>query len=300
MKHIFIINPHAGPENNYNKIKSTLDGLENNYDIEIHQTTYPKEATEFVKNYATTHPNEELRFYACGGDGTLNEVVSGAVGFENVSIGIHPCGSGNDFVKSIGGKTAYNEIERVLNLKNKKIDVIKVGESNYSINVCNYGFEARVAKHANYLKIKGKKNPYFWGIVNALFTGMKNDITVEADGEIMNKDGKMLLGGSSNGGYVGGKYFCAPRFVLDDGLLEVCLVKCVSIFTLLKLIKQYERGKHLEDKRFDKLLVYKRAKKVKLYSNKPFDICLDGEILTGNEFDLEILNKAINFAISED
>ncbi len=300
MKHIFIINPHAGIENNYNKIKSTLEGLEDKYDIEIHQTTRPKEATEFVKNYATNHPYEELRFYACGGDGTLNEVVSGAVGFENVSIGIHPCGSGNDFVKSIGGKDAYTDIEKILNLKSKKIDVIKVGESNYSINVCNYGFEAKVAKHANLVKIKGKKNPYLRGIINALFTSMKNYITVEADGEVMNPDGKMLLGGSSNGGYVGGKYFCAPKYVLDDGLLEVCLVKCVSVFTLLRLIKEYERGKHLDDNRFEKLLVYKRAKKVKLYSNKDFDVCIDGEILNGKEFQIEILNKAINFAIAEE
>lgn len=299
MKHVFIINPYAGPENNYNKIKSTLVDLEGKYDIEIHQTAYPKEATEFVKNYALSHPKEEIRFYACGGDGTLNEVVSGAVGFENISVGIHPCGSGNDFVKSIGGQSKYTNIEEIMNLPSKKIDIIKVGDNSYSINVCNYGFEAKVAKHANLVKIKGKNNPYLKGVINALFTGMKNHITVEVDGEIINPTGTMLLGGSANGGYVGGKYFCAPRFVLDDGLLEVSLVKCVSVFTLLKLIKQYELGKHLEDKRFDKLLIYKRAKKVKLYSDKPFDVCVDGEIVTGTQFDIEIINKAINFAISE-
>ena len=128
---------------------------------------------------------------------------------------------------------------------------------------------------------------------------MKNNITVEADGEVLNPDGKMLLGGSANGGYVGGKYFCAPNYVLDDGLMEVNLVKPVSIFTLLKLIKQYELGKHLEDERFKDLLVYKRAKKVKLYSDKLFDVCIDGEIINGTEFEIEVLEKAINFAVEE-
>ena len=269
------------------------------YDIVIHKTTEEKDATNYVKRFAEAYPSEEIRFYACGGDGTINEVVSGAINHENASVCVYPCGSGNDFVKSIGRLEFYNDIEKILNAKNKKIDVIKVGEDNYSINVCNYGFEAKAAKHANVVKKKGGKHPYLRGVINGLFTGMKNKITVEADGEVLNPSGTMLLGSSANGGYVGGKYFCAPNFSLDDGLLEVTIVKQVSVFTLIKLIKQYELGKHLEDKRFEKLLVYKRAKKVKIYSDKPFDVCIDGEIITGKEFEIEILEKAINFAVEE-
>jgi diacylglycerol kinase (ATP) len=173
-----------------------------------------------------------------GGDGTINEVVSGAINYPNVSVCVYPCGSGNDFVKSIGTLEFYNDIEKILNAKTKKIDVIKVGNDNYSINVCNYGFEAKVAKYANQIKKKGGKNPYLRGVIRGLFTGMKNKITVEADGEVLNPSGTLLLSSSANGGYVGGKYFCAPNFVLDDGLLEVTLVKQVSVFTLIKLIKQ--------------------------------------------------------------
>ena len=299
MKHVFIINPHAGKVNIYDKAVALITPFMDKYDISIHKTTEEKDATNFVKHYAEEHPNDEIRFYACGGDGTINEVVSGAVRYSNVSVCVYPCGSGNDFVKSIGSLEFYNDVEKILNAKNKKIDVIKVGDDNYSINVCNYGFEAKVAKYANQIKKKGGKNPYLRGVIRGLFTGMKNNITVEVDGEVINPDGKLLLSSVANGGYVGGKYFCAPRFCLDDGLLEFCLVKQVSVFTLLRLIKQYELGKHLDDKRFDKLLVYKRTKKVKLYSDKPFDVCIDGEILNGTEFEIEIMEKAINFAIEE-
>lgn len=299
MKHVFVINPYAGKVNIYEKAVNALSAFMDKYDISIHKTTDEKDATNYVKHYAEAHPDQEIRFYACGGDGTINEVVSGAINYQNVSICVYPCGSGNDFVKSIGRLEFYNDIEKILNAKNKKIDVIKVGDDNYSINVCNYGFEAKVAKHANVIKKKGGKNPYLRGVIRGLFTGMKNNITVEVDGEVINPNGTLLLSSAANGGYVGGKYFCAPNFCLDDGLLEVTLVKQVSVFTLLKLIKQYELGNHLNDKRFDKLLVYKRAKKVKIYSSKPFDVCIDGEIITGTEFNIEVLHKAINFAIEE-
>ena len=299
MKHVFIINPRAGKVNIFDKALNEINKFADKYDISVHKTTEEKDATNFVKRYVESHPDKEIRFYACGGDGTINEVVSGAVNYPNVSVCVYPCGSGNDFVKSIGTLEFYNDIEKILNAKTKKIDVIKVGNGNYSINVCNYGFEAKVAKYANQIKKKGGKNPYLRGVIRGLFTGMKNKITVEADGEVLNPSGTLLLSSSANGGYVGGKYFCAPNFVLDDGLLEVTLVKQVSVFTLIKLIKQYELGNHLKDKRFENLLVYKRAKKVKIYSDKPFDVCIDGEIITGKEFEIEILSKAINFVVEE-
>jgi diacylglycerol kinase (ATP) len=126
---------------------------------------------------------------------------------------------------------------------------------------------------------------------------MKHNVHVEVDGELINPDGKLLLCTFANGGYAGGKYNCAPKFVIDDGLMEVCLVKPVSVFTLLKLIKKYEKGLHLDDKRFEKYISYTQAKNVKIYSKKPFDICIDGEIITGKEFEIEIVEKAIEFAI---
>ena len=140
MKHVFVINPHAGKVNIYDKAVKALSAFMDKYDIVVHKTTEERDATNFVKNYIENHPTEEIRFYACGGDGTINEVVSGAVNHDNVSVCVYPCGSGNDFVKSIGRLEFYNDIEKILNAKNKKIDVIKVGDDFYSINVCLLAF----------------------------------------------------------------------------------------------------------------------------------------------------------------
>lgn len=300
MKHIFIINPHAGAHDSYEPTVNALKPFMDKYDIEIHKTGHEKDATEFIKDYLKTHPNdEEVRFYSAGGDGTLNEVVNGVVGYDNASISLYPSGSGNDFVKSLPNPPSYLDFEKLLTAKNKKIDLLSINNELYCVNVCNFGFDAIVAETANRLKKQGKKNAYTKGIVKALFNGMKNQITVEVDGKTLNPSGKLLLANCANGAYYGGKYKCAPNYVLDDGLIEVCLVNPVSVPTFLKLVKKYSLGEHLTDKRFEKYIVYLRGKKVKMYSDKPFVVSIDGEIISGKEFTVEILEKSLNFGFTE-
>lgn len=297
MKHVFVINPVAGFENSFNLLSKNLQKYKDLYDITVYVTSSIKDATEFSKEFAISHKNDEIRFYSCGGDGTLSEIVNGIAGLANASVTCYPCGSGNDFVKSVGGKEKFLDLEKLFNAKNKVIDLIKVNDV-YSLNVINVGLEAHVCKVANALKGK-TKNPYTRGIIDALFRGMKHSVFVDVDGEVINLDGKLLLSTFANGGYAGGKYNCAPNYKIDDGLIEVCLVKPVSVFTLVRLIKVYEKGQHLKDKRFDKIVTYKQAKNIKLYSNKEFDLCIDGEMYYGKEFNIQIVHNALNFAIPE-
>ena len=136
MKHVFLINPVAGYENSVKKLTAAIEQHRDNYDIFIHVTTGKGEACNFTHEYIVNHPNEEIRFYSCGGDGTLGEVVNGIVGLENASVTCYPCGSGNDFVKSVGGRDRFLNLEKLFNAKNTKVDLIKVNNV-YSLNVVN-------------------------------------------------------------------------------------------------------------------------------------------------------------------
>ena len=248
MKHVFVINPVAGYENSVNKLTVLLDRFTSKHDILIHVTTDEKDASAFSREYALSHPDKQIRFYSCGGDGTLGEVVNGIAGLENASITCFPCGSGNDFVKSLGGKERFLDLEKLFNAKLHKLDLIKVNDY-YSLNVINVGFDARCCKFAN--QYKGKtKNPYTKGIIKALSTGLITDVFIEIDGEVVNPSGKLLLSNFANGGYMGGKYFCAPNFVTDDGLIEFTMIRPTHLLNFARLIKKYEKGKHLEDKSF--------------------------------------------------
>ncbi|MBP3923386.1 MAG: YegS/Rv2252/BmrU family lipid kinase [Ruminiclostridium sp.] len=297
MKTYFIVNPASGKKNSLAEITEKLKGCELPY--EIYSTKGKGDATEFVKKICSSNPDEPIRFCACGGDGTLNEVVNGAVHSDNAEVACYPCGSGNDYVKYYGGKDRFMDIKSLMTAPAKAIDLIKVGD-RYSINVVNFGFDTEVCVTMEKVKSKpviGGGNAYTTGVVKALLTAMKTKGNVYADGELLNEKNRFLLCTVANGKYIGGRFCCAPRSLNDDGLLEVCLAKKISRLTFIKLVGVYEKGKHLDDKRFSDILQYRRCKKVEIKAEKGFAITLDGEVIPGEEFICEIAPKKLKFAV---
>ena len=301
MKNIFIVNPKAGAEDNLKLVKAKIKeaGIEDQCDIYV--TLSKGNATIFADEYIREHPDEEVRFIACGGDGTICEVFNAAIHKENVSVSVFPCGSGNDFIKVFGGPERFSDLKKIIEAPSRKIDVLKVGE-RYSINVVNFGFDTTVAIQVNEDRDKtgkGSKSSYTKGIVKALITSMKNQFKVYADGVLLDSSGVSLLCTLGNGQYVGGSFKCSPRAVLDDGLIEVCLVKTISRLKFVQLIKSYKEGTHLDDPRLQDILIYRQAKKVDVEAPEGFAFSLDGEIIYQNKFSVEVEEKALNLAIPE-
>jgi diacylglycerol kinase (ATP) len=127
---------------------------------------------------------------------------------------------------------------------------------------------------------------------------MKTRCKVFVDGEQIGTD-KMLLCTVANGQYVGGAFRCAPRSESDDGLAEICHVRPVSRFTFVRLIKAYTNGTHLDDPRFDKIINYKKGKKIDVEAPEGFMISIDGELVEANRFSVEVINRAINFVVPQ-
>ncbi len=145
MKHIFVINPHAGKCDATDSIRQQINDLCLDFDHEIYVTSAPGDATFYVQKYCKENPSKNIRFYACGGDGTINEVVSGIVGQPNTEMTCYPSGSGNDYVKYFGGSTEFLDIRRLVSGTVKQVDVMRVND-RYALNVCNFGFDAIVCK----------------------------------------------------------------------------------------------------------------------------------------------------------
>lgn len=296
MKHIFIINPKSGKEDTTAYIRQQLEKTD--FDWEIYNTTAPKDAIRFIREWCGKN-SEEVRFYACGGDGTLSEVVNGAAGFANASVSCYPCGSGNDFVKNYGGKERFLDVEKLCRAENHSIDLIKVNDDIYSVNIVNFGFDAYAVKTMNSVRRKpliGGKNAYNTGIAAAILKAMKNKAEITVDGKPFFND-KFLLCTVANGQFIGGKYQCAPRASLDDGTLDLCLVKPVSVPKFASLIGLYEKGQHLDSEKFRKYICYTRCKSVEIKASEGFFISVDGEIYDGMEFRMEVLPNALKFGI---
>lgn len=300
LKHIFIINPNAGAVNAYPTIKQTLAEYDGKLDYELYQTKDVGDATAFVIQYCEKNPQEMIRFYSCGGDGTLNEVASGVMGHQNASMTCYPCGSGNDFVKYYGDAKQFMNIDNLIHAKEESIDIMKVGD-RYCINVCNFGFDSCVAKtmiRVKRKKIIGGKNAYNYAVFYAMFHARKNKCSMKVDGNFFHS-GDMLLCTISNGSYVGGSYFCAPRSKNNDGLMEICLVKPISIIKFISLMAPYKKGKHLDEPRFEKFVSYLRGKNIEIDAPNGFAISIDGEIVYGTHFMIETQARQLQFAVPQ-
>lgn len=301
MKYIFILNPKAGAGGTEEKLRNEIAALPCSDQCEIYLTKAPLDATEYVKRTLAENHGEKFRFIACGGDGTINEVFSGAVGAESASVSCYACGSGNDFVKVFGGQEKFSNASKLISAPERKLDALKVG-NRYSFNVTNFGFDTTVAITINKERAKsghGSKNAYTKGVATALLTSMKNNCTVTADGEVLNSDGKALLCTVANGQYVGGSFKCAPRAKTDDGLMEVCLIKPISRIRFVKILTPYTNGEHLEREDMKDIITYRQAKTVSVSAPDGFAYSLDGEIIYENSFTIEMVSGALNFACPE-
>lgn len=299
MKHIFVVNPCAGKQDSTTEVTQKVEAYASahaDFDYKIYVTRSAGDATQWVRRYCAEHPGDEVRFYACGGDGTLNEVVTGAIGFENVQVTVHANGSGNDYIKYYGTHDDFNDIGRLVTGTPHAVDVMRVND-RYSINVSNFGFDAMVCKTGNDVRRKpiiGGKHSYTTGIVKNIFTSRSNYVRMSVDGEPF-YDGFMLLCTLSNGQYVGGAYKCAPLSKNDDGLLEVCLFRRMSLLKLVRLIDSYSKGTHINRPEAQALMKYRQGTVVEMASNEAFWLCIDGEMLHSNHYRVQNLHHAVTF-----
>lgn len=297
VEHIFIINPAAGQSDSTHLIESEIAKSASSALCKVYCTKGPGDATAYVAKKCAESA-EPIRFYSCGGDGTLNEVVNGAVNFPHASVGCYPCGSGNDFVKYYGGAEGFLNIDNLINGTEHSIDLIRAG-NKYCINVCDFGFDTAVIKTMEKVKtnkLTSGKRAYFTGVAKALINSMKTPCKVTVDGEIICND-YALLCTIANGTYVGSSFRCAPRSKNDDGLLEVCLMKPVSRFRFFTLLSSYTKGTHVGNPRFNRCMVYRRGKHITIEGDSLFAYIVDGELVNENRVDIEVVEKAINFIV---
>jgi len=297
MLNVFIINPTAGKKDISLDLSQKI--LEVDKDAIIHITSEKLDATNFVRNFCLNNVDKKIKFFACGGDGTLHEVVNGVFGFDNASVGCFPCGSGNDFLKIYKNRD-FTNIKNLINGEEILIDLLAYN-GNYCVNVFNIGFDADVA----YNMIKFKKKPFIGGpmaynaaVVYSLLKKTKHKVKVFIDDKEFFK-GEILLCAVSNGICYGGGYYCTPIARPDDGILDICLVKKVSRFTLLKLIKKYKKGQHINNPKFEKMIYYVKAKKIKFLCENETSFSVDGEVFQTKEIELNIVPRKIKFILPE-
>ncbi len=303
--HLFLINPAAGIVDSTGKLTARIrdafsSAVAPGEEFEILKTKGPGDAVtltrEACRNYAG-----KVRVYACGGDGTLNEVVNGAVGCSNAAVCPVPIGSGNDFIRTLEPvpRKRFLDIAACVRGREVPCDVLKSG-SAYSINSISVGLDAITAKRQEKVKrfpLVSGPMAYKLALGYSFLSAMKNKIRVEADGKPLEDIGEnIVLAVAGNGKFYGGGFQATPYADISDGLIELVAIKTISRLEFLKYVSIYKRGEHIGK---IPCVHYRRCKKVKLFAEKPVTMQFDGEVTELKDPEIEILPGALRLVIPE-
>ena len=292
MKHLFIINPAAGKRDQTQQMTEKIQqaGNAHGLDYRIAVSAAPGDCRRIAREAAQS--GEEYRIYACGGDGTLNEVVGGVAGYSNVAVTHFAGGSGNDFVKVFGPTEAFRDLEALLDSEETEFDLIRCND-DISLNITSVGLDARigteVARYKRLPFVSGSLAYILSAVVNVV-KGVSEHYVVEIDGETI--DAQQTLICACNGQFYGGGFNPVPEADPSDGMLDVLLVRDVSRFKVLEIIGKYKEGKYAD---FPQYIRHFRTKAMKIVCDKPTAINLDGELRTAGTVVIEMAQEKLRF-----
>ena len=295
MKHVFIINPNAGKHDSRQRIYDMADALREKHGLDVQCILTKKQghATELARRLCDS--GEELRFYACGGDGTVNEVANGVIGYDNAAMTVIPVGTGNDFLKNFGGAAPlFADAENLWDGPQFPMDAIDVN-GRIALTIACSGIDARVAadvhKYSESPLLDGKTSYIASLAVNFLFKGIASHWTVTLDDEVIEDDFSLVA--VCNGRYYGGGFMPVAEARMDDGVLNTLVVKKVSRVTFAKFVGPYSKGEY---SKFPEYAHCSTPQVIRIHSEKPDIVtCLDGECMTNSDVTIRLSKKKLNF-----
>lgn len=307
MKTIFIINPQAGKGNDIPKFIDSIEAAASklNVDADFYVTEAPGDGERFVRQYCQEHG--AARFIACGGDGTFGEVLGGIIGFDGAEAGVVPMGTGNDFCRNFGIDPCFESIAMQLGGGTVKCDAIRYRtcidgkiKEGYCANMFNIGFDCAVADKTNEIKTKTFASgslAYFLSIFITLIKKKSTNVQIELDGKLCH-DGELLLTSVANGCYCGGGIKSNPLASINDGLININIIKNVSHLKFISLLPHYMKGSFVGLKRAANVITSQKCKKITLTpKDGKIRLCIDGEIIDAGKTEFEVVHNAFNFVV---
>ncbi|MDX9888898.1 MAG: diacylglycerol kinase family protein [Anaerovoracaceae bacterium] len=312
MKHLFIVNPTAGKgighEDLIERIIEAGKALE--AEVNVYTTKELYDGYYYTKDFLSKlPPGSSLRVYSCGGDGSLNEIMNAMAEFSTTHelfLGCVPTGTGNDFVRNFQD-VDFTDIKNQIQANSKKVDLIafkyndgKKEAFRRCINMFNIGFDCDVVYRTSILKkyplLQGSM-AYLMGILFTLIKKKATNLEIEFEDGTKNK-GTLLMASIGNGGYCGGGLKGLPRAKVDDGIMDVSLVKNIPRRAFISLFPYYSKGTHLERPNIEEIVNYKQCKSLVIRpSGGSLMLCTDGEIFETGTIEFLVEPLALDFIV---
>lgn len=303
MRHVFIVNPVSGKADASGTLVPEIIRAVSHreLDYQILLTEYPGHAVELARQQAGQ--GGEVRLYACGGDGTLNEVLHGSYGCKNVQVACVPCGSGNDFVRNFGSSEPFRNLEDLIQGDAVSMDLIET-DQGLAVAICSAGLDAQVAygiPKFRRIPLCGGSMAYKLSILQAVSGKLGHRLRIYADDEVITGDFLMLA--LCNGSTYGGGFCAAPQACMNDGLLELVMVRKIGRLQIARLIGDYQKGLHMRGEQvapaYQKIIVYRRVRRMRMETldGQPIVVTRDGECAPYFQLHAQVLPDAVRIVL---
>ena len=299
-RYFFIVNPKAGKCSCLTEISDFVKELHRDG---IHAEILYSQKRGDCENYAAkiSEQAKELKqvscIFACGGDGTLNEVVNGVLrnGINEWAYITHiPRGSGNDFIKSFSHPEMFRPADMFTRgIISRKIDVMRVND-RYCLNICSIGLDARICDGMNkYRKLPSGKMSYGASVAENLVKGRLSSPMRVCIGNNYDRAGDITMVCICNGSWYGGGYNPVPEASIQDGQLDVLIVNKVSPLKAATIVNAYKKGNYAEHPKI--VQHYRTDESISVKPIKPEPVNVDGEIFWPDMVEINVLKGYINF-----
>lgn len=298
VKHLFIINGLARSsrkkKKDFTRLMADIERLEG--DVEIRFTEPPRWGAEQIAR-AAAEQGEPVRIYACGGDGTLSEVVNGAAGYDHVAVTNIPLGTGNDFLKIFGEnyRELFSDVSALQDGPQAAFDLMDCN-GRLGIDVICAGVDARIAVDVDKYKelpLVSGMGAYILALIeNVLLKGIARPMRVRM-GE-QDTCGETAVVCVCNGRHYGGGFMPVGHAMPDDGVLDMLMVKKVSLVTFARLVGHYAKGEY---RKYPQYIDHYHGQEIRYASPTGEDMVtvIDGEVFHGTDFTVKLSEKKVNF-----
>ncbi len=235
---------------------------------------------------------------ACGGDGTVHEVVNGLANSDAV-LGVVPCGRGNDLARALGlSRDVKDVVNTLVHGVDRAIDLGKAGDRFFA-TVATLGFDTAVAQRmrnqgmgflTRALEVGGTVS-YGLTVLQTLFGYRSPFVRLRGDFGVF--EGRVLLAATANAPFYGSGIKIAPDAIVDDGVLDVCIVADVSRWTVLRMFLSAYSGAHVGHSAVH--IVQTRT--LRIESDDPLWIFADGEPMCEIPAKIEVVPGALRVKV---
>ncbi len=296
-KILLVVNPTGGVRNGLEILKNLKPIFEaGGIELEIIETKYAGHAKDIARAM-------EIEKYESlclvGGDGTMHEAINGMYARDDkkrIPLAIIPAGTGNSLMHDFNCLDPNNAAKWIVKGYTKKIDLAEIKMEHkivYAFNIVGWGMITDINLRADGVRWMGE-NRYTYSALMEIMSHKQRHAKLSFGGKTYDENFTFILGSLTK--FTGSAMKMAPKAKLDDGLIDISIVRNASRKQMMNLFPKIFTGEHI----YSDILEYKQVDSYSIIPDKHDPLNLDGETIGSTPIKLKVLREELEVYTSKE